>query len=285
MFLVQDHLPSEEEQYRIYRATAEHSKPRHVVVRLLDIGGDKPLQYFPLSVEANPSLGLRGTRLLLAHGEILRPQVRAVLRLSATHPVSILLPMVADAGDVRAVKAVVESEKTKLAAEGRALDPRIPIGAMIETPSAAVMIGRIAREVDFFSVGTNDLVQYLLTTDRTSSTSAPYYEPVHPAVLHVLASLASTAGEKGKGISICGEMAGNPAYTRLLLGLGFRSFSVSPGELLEVKNAIRSTSVEDARELAARVLQCDTVQEIVTDSASRTTIKLGEPQDNRQLMA
>ena len=262
VFLVQDHLPSEEEQYRIYRATAEHSKPRHVVVRLLDIGGDKPLHYLPLSVEANPSLGLRGTRLLLAHGEILRPQVRAVLRISATHPVSILLPMVSGMEDVRAVKTVIESEKAKLAAEGQAFHARIPIGAMIETPSAAVMIGRLAQEVDFFSVGTNDLVQYLLTTDRASSTLASYYDPVHPAVIHVLASLASTAGEKQKEISICGEMAGNPAYTQLLLGLGFRSLSVRPGELLEVKNAVRSTSVEDARNLAARVLQCDTVQEI-----------------------
>lgn len=133
---------------------------------------------------------------------------------------------------------------------------------MIETPSAAVMIGRLAREVDFLSIGTNDLVQYLLTTDRTSSTLAPYYEPVHPAVLHVLASLASTAGEKNKDISICGEMAGNPAYTRLLLGLGFRSLSVAPGELLEVKHTIRSTSMEEARALAERVLQCDTVEEI-----------------------
>lgn len=262
VFLVQDHLPSEEEQYRIYRATAEHSKPRHVVIRLLDIGGDKPLHYFPLSAEANPSLGLRGTRLLLAHGEILRAQTRAILRLSATHPVSILLPMVGDVGDVRAVKTVIESEKAKLAAEGQTFDPRIPIGAMIETPSAAVMIGRLAREVDFFSIGTNDLVQYLLATDRTSSSLAPYYEPVHPAVLHVLASLASTAGEKKKDISICGEMAGNPAYTQLLLGLGFRSFSVTPGELLEIKNTIRSTSVEEARALAERILQCDTVEEI-----------------------
>ncbi|MDI9446114.1 MAG: phosphoenolpyruvate--protein phosphotransferase, partial [Planctomycetota bacterium] len=215
VFLVQDHLPSEEEQYRIYRATAEYSKPRHVVIRLLDIGGDKPLHYFPLSAEANPSLGLRGTRLLLAHAEILRTQTRAILRLNATHPVSILLPMVGDVEDVRAVKTIIESVKAQLAAEHQTFDPRIPIGAMIETPSAAVMIGRLAREVDFLSIGTNDLVQYLLTTDRTSSTLAPYYEPVHPAVLHVLASLASTAGEKNKDISICGEMAGNPAYTRL----------------------------------------------------------------------
>ncbi len=262
VFLVQDHLPSEEEQFRMYRATAEHAKPRPVVIRLLDIGGDKSLPYFPLAVEANPSLGLRGTRLLLAHSEILRPQVRAILRLSASHRVSMLLPMVSGVEDVRAVRMVIADEAAKLAATGQAVPPRVPIGAMIETPSAAVMIGRLAQEVDFFSIGTNDLVQYLLATDRTSSRLVSYYEPVHPAVVQVLASLASTATAKDKGISICGEMAGNPAYTQLLLGLGFRSFSVRPGELLEIKNAVRSTSLEHARDLAARVLQCDTAEEI-----------------------
>jgi len=262
VFLVQDHFPSEEEQYRMYRTTADHSKPREVVVRLLDIGGDKPLHYFPLPLEANPSLGLRGTRLLLTHPEILRSQLRAILRLSATHPVSILLPMVGGAEDLRAVKAAIESEKASLTAEGQPFNPCIPVGAMIETPSAAMMIGRLAQEVDFFSIGTNDLVQYFLTTDRTSSKMASYYEPLHPAVLQVLASLATTAKAKDKSISICGEMAGNPAYTQLLIGLGFRSLSVRPGELLEVKNAIRSTSVQQAEDLAQRMLQCDTSQEI-----------------------
>jgi phosphotransferase system enzyme I (PtsI) len=246
----------------MYCATADYSKPREVVIRLLDIGGDKPLHYFPLPLEANPSLGLRGTRLLLQHPEIARPQLRAILRLSATHPVSILLPMVGGAEDVRAVKAVIEREKVRLTAEGQPFNPRIPVGAMIETPSAAIMMGRLAQEVDFFSIGTNDLVQYFLTTDRTSSKMASYYEPLHPAVLQVLASLATEAKAKVRTISICGEIAGNPAYTQLLLGLGFRSLSVRPGELLEVKNAIRSTSVQHAEDLAKRVLQCDTIQEI-----------------------
>ena len=262
VFLVQDHFPSEDEQYRIYRTTADHSKPREVVVRLLDIGGDKPLHYFPLALEANPSLGLRGTRLLLAHPEILRPQLRAILRLSATHPVSILLPMVSGVEDLRAIKAAIEREKASLAAEGQPFNPRVSVGAMIETPSAAITVGRLAQEADFLSIGTNDLVQYLLTTDRTSGSMASYYEPLHPAVLQVLASLATAAKEKDKSVSICGEMAGNPAYTPLLLGLGFRSFSVHPGELLEVKNAIRSTSMQQAEDLAARTLQCDTIQEI-----------------------
>lgn len=262
VFLAQDHFPSEEEQYRLYRTTANHVQPREVVIRLLDIGGDKPLPYFPLPLEPNPSLGLRGTRLLLAHPEMVTPQLRAILRLSATHPVSILLPMVSGAEDVRAVKAVIESVKASLTSKGESFNPRIPIGAMIETPSAAILIGRLGQEVDFFSIGTNDLVQYLLTTDRTSSKVASYYEPLHPAVLQMLASLTTTVGARGKSISICGEMAGNPAYTQLLLGLGFRSLSVRPGELLEVKNAVRSTTMQAAQNLAQQVLQCDTIQEI-----------------------
>jgi phosphoenolpyruvate-protein phosphotransferase (PTS system enzyme I) len=262
VFLVQDHFPSEEEQYRIYRNTADRLKPREVAIRVLDIGSDKLLDYFPLPLEANPSLGCRGTRLLLAHPEILRAQLRAILRLSATHPVSILFPMIGSVEDLLAVKVAIEDVKTSLAIEHQPFNPSVQIGAMIETPSAAILIERLAQEVDFFSIGTNDLVQYLLTTDRTSSAVASYYEPLHPAVLQVLASLATAANAKGKSISICGEMAGNPAYTQLLLGLGFRSLSVSPSELLEIKNTIRSISLRQAEDLTRRILQLDTVQKI-----------------------
>lgn len=270
VFLVQDHLPSEEEQFRIYRSTADRLTPKQVTVRVLDIGSDKLLPYFPLPREDNPSLGLRGTRLLLAYPEVLRAQLRAILRLSATHPVSILFPMVGGVAEMRAAIAEVEKAKVSLAEENLAFDPAIPIGAMIETPAAAIMVERLAREVDFLSVGTNDLVQYLLATDRTGSAVAFYYEPLHPAVLQVLASMAATTGLKQTPISICGEMAGNPMYTALLLGLGYRSFSVSPGELLEVKNAIRSTNVNQAADLARQALELVTVAEVkkaIRDSA------------------
>jgi phosphoenolpyruvate-protein phosphotransferase (PTS system enzyme I) len=262
VFLVQNQFPSEEEQYQVYRATAEHLKPREVVIRVLDIGSDKLLPYFPFPVEANPSLGRRGTRLLLAHPEVLRTQLRAMLRLSATHPISILFPMIGGVEDMLAAKAAVESAKTSLRADGKAFDPSVAIGAMIETPAAAIMTERLAADADFFSVGTNDLVQYLLTTDRTSSEVASYYEPLHPAVLRALALVANAAKAKAKAISICGEMAGNPAFTRLLLGLGFRSLSVNPGEMLEVKNAIRATSLVEAEELAGQILRLGTIQEI-----------------------
>lgn len=262
VFLAQDHFPPEEEQYRMYRATADRLKPREVVIRVLDIGSDKLLSYFPLAWEANPSLGCRGTRLLLAHPKILHVQLRAILRLSATHPVSLLFPMVGGLEDLRAAKAAIERAKASLADENESFNPGIRIGAMIETPAAAMLAERLAREVDFLSIGTNDLVQYLLATDRTSNEVAAYYEPLHPAVLQALEGVAKAADAQGIPVSICGEMAGNPAFTKLLIGLGFRSLSVNPGELLEIKNAVRSILLQEAENFAKRILRLDTVQEI-----------------------
>jgi phosphotransferase system enzyme I (PtsI) len=261
-FLVQDHFPTEEEQYRVYRLAAEQMKGRDITIRLLDIGSDKLLPYFPLPVEANPSLGQRGIRLLLKHPEILKTQLRAILRLSATHAVSILLPMVGGVEDLLETRNAIASVKTLLTAEHKEFNRQIPMGAMIETPAAAVLIRRLAREADFFSIGTNDLVQYLLTTDRMSAEVASYYEPLHPAVLQVLAAVVISAKSENKTISLCGEMAGNPAYTSLLLGLGFRSFSVTSGEILEIKKAIRSTAVSQTESLAKKVLDLGTIQEI-----------------------
>ena len=195
----------------MYRTTADRLKPREVVIRALDIGSDKLLPYFPLPPETNPSLGCRGTRLLLAHPAVLRAQLRAILRLSATHPVSILFPMIGGVEDLRAAKAAIASAQASLTADHQPFNPHLPVGAMIETPAAAILTGQLAQEVDFFSVGSNDLVQYLLTTDRTSSEVAAYYEPLHPAMLQMLAAVVAAANAKGKRLSICGEIAGNPA--------------------------------------------------------------------------
>ncbi len=262
IFLVQDHFPSEEEQFQFYWATAEHLRPGKTVIRVLDTGSDKPLAYFPMPREANPALGCRGTRLLLAHPTILRTQLRAILRVSATHPVAILLPMITGVDELRAVKAVIEAVKAELAAAGVRFDACIQVGAMIETPAAALLIGQLADEADFFSVGTNDLVQYLLAADRDGGGEA--YDPLHPAVLHTLASLAEAADSAGKPISLCGEIASDPLYTALLLGLGFRRFSVTSGRLLEIKYAIRSIDLTHAGSLAERVLQLDTTRDIRT---------------------
>jgi phosphoenolpyruvate-protein phosphotransferase (PTS system enzyme I) len=262
VFLAQDHFPSEAEQYHFYRATAENMKPGETVIRVLDVGSDKPLSYLPLQREANPALGCRGVQLLLAHPEILRTQLRAILRLSATHSVSLLLPMIRGLDELHAVKAVIESVKRELGVSGVSFDSKLRLGAMIETPAAAILIAQLADDVDFFSVGTNDLVQYLLAADRLGNDTVSAYEPLHPSVIQILASLAVTASIKGKPISLCGEIASDPVYTALLLGLGFRSFSVSPGRLLEIKHAIRSIDMAVANQLAATSLSLGSGQEI-----------------------
>lgn len=263
-FFAHAQFPTEEQQYQIYRAAADHVRPGNVVLRTLDVGSDKLLPYFPLPVEANPSLGRRGTRLLLGHPQILRTQLRAILRLSATHPVSLLFPMIGGVEEFIAARAAVESTKEELRREGQPFNPRIPIGAMIETPSAAVTARWIAREADFLSIGSNDLVQYLLTTDRTSMEMAAYYEPLHPAVIQSLKFVIDAAAAEGKPVSLCGEIAGNPAYTALLLGLGATSLSVAPGEILEIKRVVCSLSMAAARQLAAKALVAGTILEIKT---------------------
>lgn len=262
IFLVQEQFPSEEEQYQLYRASAGHLQRGETVIRVLDIGSDKPLPYFPLAPEANPALGRRGMRLLLAHPKILQTQLRAILRLSTSHPVAILLPMIGGMDELRAANAVIEKVKAELAAEGQPFNSLIPIGAMIETPAAAILIGQMAAEVDFFSVGTNDLVQYLLAADRIGGDEASAYEPLHPAVLQVLARLAEVAKAKDKPICLCGEMASDPANTTLLLGLGFGSFSVSPGRLLEIKHAVRSIRLTEAEKFAGEILALTSLQAI-----------------------
>jgi phosphotransferase system enzyme I (PtsI) len=272
VFLAQDHFPSATEQYRFYRATAEQLKPGETVIRLLDIGSDKQLAYFPLPRESNPALGFRGIQLLLAYPEILRSQLRAILRLSATHSVSILLPMIRSLDELRAAKAVIENVKQELAVAGESFNPDMPVGAMIETPSAALLIKPLADEVDFLSIGTNDLVQYLLAADRISGEAGSTYEPLHPAVQQLLAMLVTTARSKEKSISLCGEIASDPVYTALLLGLGFRCFSVSPGRLLEIKHAIRSIDLPTASEFATEILSLSSerkIRERVQDDWSR----------------
>ncbi len=191
----------------------------------------------PQNAKGRDRVGRRAVR------SALRWRLWKLTNISASHPVSILLPMIGGPDELRAAKRAIESVKTALAEEGITFDPLIPIGAMIETPSAAILIGQLAGEVDFFSVGTNDLVQYLLASDRTSGEMASFYEPPHPAALQVLASLAAAAEAGGGPICLCGEIASEPACTPLLLGPGFPNFSVSPWRLLEIKHAIRSTSL------------------------------------------
>ena len=273
-FLIRSMLPSEDEQYTAWKKVADRLMPRPVVFRVLDVGADKTLPCLPLPRAVNPSLSRRGIRLMLAHPEILRTQLRALLRVSATHPVSILLPMVGAVEEAAAARQILEQAKNQLRREGQPFNPDVPLGAMIETPAAALIICRLAQVVDFFSLGTNDLVQYMLAADRQDPEMEPYYDPLHPAVLATLRRLVEDARTAGKQISICGDMAGDPLYAELLLGLGLRSFSVAPGEILELKNAVRSVDSREAAKVAERALQCGTGADVAALIKSRTDATL-----------
>ncbi len=261
-FSIRPRFPTEDEQYEFLARAAERFHPRKVVFRLLDLGGDKILPYFPLPPSRNPSLAQRGVRLLLRHLDVLKPQLRAFLRVSAEHPASILLPVVAGVEEVRQAREVVRQIQEELTAAGKRFNPDIPVGAMIEIPSAALMARTLAEEVDFLSLGTNDLVQYVLAADREDESVAAYYKPLHPGVLRLIHSVAEAARSAGCELAICGEMAGDPVNTELLLGLGLREFSVAPGEMLEVKNAIRAIRLDDARDMARKALELGSVGEI-----------------------
>lgn len=261
-FDIRGTFPSEAEQAAVLEGIAGRLHPRPIVFRLLDLGSDKTLEYFPLPEVVNPALGLRGTRLLLAHPEILRTQLRAILRVSAAHPVSVLLPMIGGVDEVRAVRAVLRDITGDLLAEGVAVDQRLPLGVMIEVPSAVLVAAELAREVDFLSLGTNDLAQYLLAADRDDAAMSGYYRMLHPAVLRAIRT-CTRAGERArKPVTICGEMAGDPYYTELLIGLGLRSFSVPPRQIGELRHEIRLVDSRRAANLARRILRCSTRDEI-----------------------
>jgi phosphoenolpyruvate-protein phosphotransferase (PTS system enzyme I) len=268
-FFIRPELPTEDEQYEFLERAAARMHPRPITFRLLDIGGDKQLPTLPLPASRNPSLAQRGIRLLLEHPALLRSQLRAFLRVSADHPVSILLPVVGGLEEVRRTRALVREAQEELRARGQRFDPATPVGAMIEVPAAALLVPALAREVDFFSLGTNDLVQYLLAVDREDEDVASYYQPLHPSVLRIIYSIAQAADAAGRELTICGEMGGNPANVALLLGLGLRRFSVAPGRLLEVKDAIRHARIDAAQELAQRALALSTVDEIEALVAGR----------------
>ena len=261
-FDIRGHFPTEDEQTAILRGVAERLEGKPVAVRLLDIGAEKTFPYFPLPAVANPALHLRGTRLLLAHPDVLRTQLRAVLRVGADHPVSVLLPMVGGVEEVRKVKEALAVAMAELRREGLAFDESLPLGAMIEVPSAAVVAEDLAREVDFLSLGTNDLVQYLLAADREEAAMSGYYRALHPAVLRTVRSVVVAARRARKELTLCGEMAADPLYTELLLGLGLRSFSVPPRQLGAVRHEVRRVSIRAATALARRVSSLPTRNEI-----------------------
>lgn len=237
--------PSEAEQFEAYKKLLEAMQGRPVTVRTLDIGADKQLeaQQEP-EVGTNPALGLRGIRLSLQQPRLFKPQLRALLRASAYGPLKIMLPMISNAEEIRQTKQLIEQIKIELDREGHAYAKDLPLGAMIEVPSAAVIADLLAQETDFLSIGTNDLIQYTVAIDRVDDSVNYLYDPLHPGVLRLIEMTIKAGNEHGIPVSMCGEMAGNPNYTKLLLELGLKDFSMHPASLLEVKEAVTGANLE-----------------------------------------
>jgi phosphoenolpyruvate-protein phosphotransferase (PTS system enzyme I) len=255
-------FPSEDEELDQLAGIVEVMHPHPVVLRLLDLGADKQLAYWPLPASSNPAVAPRGIRVLLAHPDVLERQLRVFLRLGARFDVRILVPGVAGVEEIRKTRDAIVRVRAELAAAGVPHNPDVQLGAMIELPSAALLVDRIAREVDFLSLGTNDLVQYVLAADRDGEGSAPYYRPLHPAVLALIARVAAAAGAAGKPLNVCGEFAGDAQHAEVLLGLGVRALSVAPQSLLSVRQGIRSIRVDHAEALAGTALSLGSLAEI-----------------------
>ncbi len=264
-FLKENRFLSEEEQYKLYRHYIKKMSGREVVIRTLDIGGDKffgPGGEFSGLKESNPFLGWRSVRILLKEKERFKEQLRAILRVSKYGKIKILIPMISSIEEIDGVKEVLEESKEELRSKKVAFDENVKLGIMIEIPSAALLANYMIDEVDFFSIGTNDLTQYTLAVDRNNETVASLYQPLNPAVLYLIWHSIHVANKKGKYVSVCGEMASEPLYIRLLLGMGLRIFSVNPMNLPEVKFIIRRSKISDARKLWNRVKRLRRAEEV-----------------------
>ncbi len=268
LYLRQRQLPTEEELFQNYRQVVEAMGPREVTIRTLDIGGDKflsPLEYAP---EMNPALGLRAIRFCLKEQRIFRTQLKAILRASAFGQVRIMFPLISSPRELHEARLLLESVKGELTREGIAFATKVSVGAMIEVPAAVTLADLLTREADFFSIGTNDLIQYALAIDRGNKSVADMYEPLHPAVMRMVQDVVQVSRKAGIRVAMCGEMAGDPLYTPVLLGLGVQEFSMNPTSIPVVKRVIRMTSLDEAQEIARQALELATVEE-VNDYVSR----------------
>lgn len=257
-----DQLPTEEEQFQAYKAVVEAMKNRLVILRTMDIGGDKELPYMNLPKEMNPFLGWRAIRIALDRREILNAQLRAVLRASAFGKLAVMFPMIISVEEIRELKSVLETLKQQLREEGKAFDENIQVGVMVETPSAAVNAKFLAKEVDFFSIGTNDLTQYTLAVDRGNELISHLYNPLTPSVLSLIKQVIDASHAEGKWTGMCGELAGDEKATILLLGMGLDEFSMSSISVPKIKKLIRNVNYQDAQDLAKEVLLQPTAADV-----------------------
>ncbi|MGG4546797.1 phosphoenolpyruvate--protein phosphotransferase [Rossellomorea marisflavi] len=271
LYMGRDELPTEEEQFKAYKAVLEGMDGKPVVVRTLDIGGDKELPYLNLPKEMNPFLGYRAIRLCLDEQDIFRTQLRALLKASTFGNLKIMFPMISNLDEFRAAKAVLEEEKMALLENGVEVSDHIEVGIMVEIPSTAVMADVFAKEVDFFSIGTNDLIQYTMAADRMNERVSYLYQPYNPAILRLVKMVIDAAHKEGKWAGMCGEMAGDEIAVPILLGLGLDEFSMSATSILRARSQISKLSKAEMKEMAEHVLTLDTndaVQEVVKKATS-----------------
>ncbi|HHZ8890956.1 TPA: phosphoenolpyruvate--protein phosphotransferase [Staphylococcus aureus] len=263
LYMGRDQMPTEEEQFEAYKEVLEAMNGKRVVVRTLDIGGDKELSYLNLPEEMNPFLGYRAIRLCLAQQDIFRPQLRALLRASVYGKLNIMFPMVATINEFREAKAILLEEKENLKNEGHDISDDIELGIMVEIPATAALADVFAKEVDFFSIGTNDLIQYTLAADRMSERVSYLYQPYNPSILRLVKQVIEASHKEGKWTGMCGEMAGDETAIPLLLGLGLDEFSMSATSILKARRQINGLSKNEMTELANCAVDCATQEEVI----------------------
>lgn len=272
LYMGKSALPSEDEQYEAYKEVLEKMEGKPVVVRTLDIGGDKELDYLDLPKELNPFLGFRAIRFCLENEHVFRPQLRALLRASVHGNLKIMFPMIATLEEFRQAKALLLEEKEALQAEGIPVSDDIEVGIMVEIPSTAVIAKQFAKEVDFFSIGTNDLIQYTMAADRMNEQVSYLYQPYHPAILNLVHHVIEAAHSEGKWVGMCGEMAGDPIAIPILLGLGLDEFSMSATSILPARSQIRNLSKKEMASYTEQLLNMETAEEVVAFIKEKTNL-------------
>lgn len=283
LWLTSDHEPTEEEQFEAYRRCIELAGGRSVTLRTFDLGADKYTQERALNPERNPFLGCRSIRYCLQNLGMFKRQLRAILRASAFGPIKIMFPLITTLLEVRQARMILHDVMEDLEDEGLTFDRSLPVGIMVETPSAAIMAGTFAREVDFLSIGTNDLIQYTLAVDRTNEKVQNLYSAAHPAVLRLIKDVIRAARRQGVGVSCCGEVAGDPLYTMLLLGLGLRSLSATPSQIPYLKRVLRSVDIPTCERLARTAGSFDSERQVIAYLRDQARKILPEMFDGRSV--
>ncbi|MDP5273315.1 phosphoenolpyruvate--protein phosphotransferase [Chengkuizengella axinellae] len=263
LYMDRDHFPTEEEQFIAYKEVAQKLGNKPIIIRTLDIGGDKQLDYLTFPEEDNPFLGYRAIRFLLDQKEIFKTQLKAILRASANRNIKIMYPMISSVEEIRKANQILEQAKDELLQKGFEFNQNLEVGIMIEVPAAVAIADVLAQEVDFFSIGTNDLIQYVLAVDRMNEHIADFYEPFHPAVIRMLKQTVDAAKAKHIDISVCGEMAGDANATPIFIGLGVHKLSMSSQSMLQVKERILSINEADCKQLIDHILKCKTSSEVI----------------------